>query len=145
MRLWTVHPRFLDAKGLVALWREGLLAKAVLEEKTVGYRNHPQLARFRAQRRPRAALLAYLHFVLAESKTRGYHFDAGKLPPPEPGVEPIEETSGQLNYEWRHLMKKLADRDPERCVRLSGLTCPEAHPLFTIVPGGIRSWEKNAA
>jgi len=25
MRLWTLHPKYLDARGLVALWREGLL------------------------------------------------------------------------------------------------------------------------
>jgi len=38
MRLWTIHPKYLDAKGLVALWRETLLAKHVLEGKTPGYK-----------------------------------------------------------------------------------------------------------
>ena len=36
MRLWSLHPRYLDAKGLVALWREGLLAQAVLKGQTKG-------------------------------------------------------------------------------------------------------------
>jgi hypothetical protein len=27
MRIWTVHPRYLDPKGLVAAWREALLAQ----------------------------------------------------------------------------------------------------------------------
>jgi hypothetical protein len=31
MRLWSLHPRYLDAKGLQAVWREGLLAKKVLQ------------------------------------------------------------------------------------------------------------------
>ncbi|WP_368086417.1 pyrimidine dimer DNA glycosylase/endonuclease V [Nitrosomonas sp. Nm34] len=26
MRLWSIHPKYLDAKGLLALWREGLQA-----------------------------------------------------------------------------------------------------------------------
>jgi hypothetical protein len=31
MRLWSLHPKYLDAKGLVAVWR--LLAKKVSKEK----------------------------------------------------------------------------------------------------------------
>ena len=46
MRLWSLHPKYLDARGLVALWREALLAQAVLRGETRGYRHHPQLARF---------------------------------------------------------------------------------------------------
>lgn len=33
MRLWTLHPKYLDTKGLVALWREALLAQKVLQGK----------------------------------------------------------------------------------------------------------------
>ena len=86
MRLWTVHPKYLDARGLVALWREGLLAKAVLAGKTRGYRHHPQLVRFRAQRDPQACICAYLRAVLAEATSRGYEFDATKLPSGETPV-----------------------------------------------------------
>ncbi|MBE0636454.1 DNA lyase [Candidatus Bipolaricaulota bacterium] len=142
MRLWTVHPKYLDAKGLVALWREGLLAKAVLEGRTQGYRNHPQLVRFRGHKQPATVLCEYLRGVLAESQTRGYRFDGTKLPTRPHAVEPIEETRGQLEYEWRHLMAKLSVRDPERHCRLAGIESPEPNPLFTIVPGGVREWEK---
>ena len=141
MRLWTVHPRFLDARGIVALWREGLLAKAVLEGKTKGYREHPQLIRFRAHPQPVDAICAYLHAVLAESHARGYRFDAAKFPAPAATVDRIEETQGQLAYEWQHLLAKLAVRDPERRERQAAVGLPEPHPLFLIVPGGIRSWE----
>ncbi|WP_396134581.1 pyrimidine dimer DNA glycosylase/endonuclease V [Cellulomonas sp. ATA003] len=48
MRIWSVHPRYLDRQGLTAGWREGLLAQKVLTGTTKGYRNHPQLRRFRA-------------------------------------------------------------------------------------------------
>ncbi|MDI3502728.1 MAG: hypothetical protein PWR13_285 [Archaeoglobi archaeon] len=33
MRLWSIHSKYLDAKGLVAVWREGLLAKKYWKEK----------------------------------------------------------------------------------------------------------------
>lgn len=46
MRIWSVHPSLLDAKGLVACWRETLLAQKVLQGLTKGYKNHPQLDRF---------------------------------------------------------------------------------------------------
>jgi len=57
VRLWSVHPEYLDSRGLVALWREALLAQAVLRGETRGYRRHPRLARFRARPDPTAARL----------------------------------------------------------------------------------------
>src|SRR5579862_5032823 len=79
MRLWTLHPKYLDAKGLVALWREALLAQKVLRGKTKGYRHHPQLARFKAHENPVVALAAYLREVHKEAKRRGYAFDGSKI------------------------------------------------------------------
>jgi len=125
----------------VALWREGLLAKAVLEGNTKGYRNHTQLIRFRAHPHPLAALCDYLHGVLIEAQIRNYQFDAAKLPSQAFVAEQIEEAQGQLEYEWRHLLRKLSVRDPVRFLRLSVVEQPVPHPLFTIVPGSIRSWE----
>ncbi len=144
MRLWTIHPQYLDTKGLVALWREGLLAKAVLEDQTTGYRHHPQLFRFRAHANPVAAVCSYLACVLEESRARGFHFDGTKLPPQMIMVKPIEESKGQLFYEWQHLLKKLLIRAPDRYHRLSRIRSPNPHSLFTIVPGDIQSWETVA-
>ena len=140
MRLWSVHPKYLDAKGLVALWREGLLAKAVLEGKTRGYRSHPQLVRFREHEEPVAAINAYLYALLEEAQSRGYRFDATKLDPCI-GVSNIEVSSGQLRYEWRHLLSKLRLRDPERFQTLCGIEQPDPHPLIRVVPGEIEGWE----
>lgn len=142
MRLWTLHPRYLDPKGLVALWREGLLAKKVLEGATRGYTRHPQLARFRALDRPQAAVCAYLREVLRESKRRGYHFDAGKLPSRNAWNGSIDVSDGQVAYEWRHLRQKLATRAPEWLARWSDVVTPEPHPIFTIVPGDVAEWER---
>src|SRR5512144_979866 len=106
MRLWSLHPRYLDPKGLVALWREGLLAQAVLRGRTRGYRHHPQLARFLASPSPRRHIAAYLRQVHAEASRRGYRFDAAKIG--RGGrVAPLPVTRGQLDYEWRHLARKL--------------------------------------
>ena len=128
MRLWTVHPKYLDSKGLVALWREGLLAKAVLEGKTRGYKNHPQLIRFVEQDNPIAYISEYLREVLYEALSRGYKFDKSKLPAKLHVLSPIQESSGQLDYEWAHLMKKLRDRDENRYREYSGFLSYDPSP-----------------
>jgi hypothetical protein len=142
MRLWSLHPRYLDARGLVALWREALLAQAVLRGRTQGYRHHAQLARFRASHTPARALARYLRAVHAESVARGYSFSASKI---ARGAtrDRIEVTRGQLDYEWKHLIAKLAVRDPNRRALLSNTRRPEPHPMFRVVPGGIAPWEKR--
>ena len=143
MRLWSLHPRYLDGKGLVALWREGLLAKAVLEGKTRGYVHHPQLARFRAQPDPVGAINAYLQFVLAESRVRNYRFDNSKLLPVK-NYALIPVTTGQLDYEWEHLLAKLKARDIERYRSLCSVTKIDPHPLMRVVPGPIEPWKVAA-
>jgi hypothetical protein len=141
VRLWSLHPRYLDRAGLVALWREALLAQAVLRGATRGYRHHPQLIRFRNHAEPEAAIIVYLHEVLAEAKRRGYRFDAGKIGPLRP-VLAIPVTRGQLLYEREHLLKKLTLRNPIARPPLSDIPEPEPHPLFTIVAGGVEGWER---
>lgn len=138
MRLWSLHPCYLDARGLVALWREGLLAQKVLAGNTRGYRNHPQLDRFKRQADPLAAIAAYLGEVQQEAVRRGYRFDAGKLAPHGKAAR-IEVNDGQLAYELAHLRAKLAVRDPAAHGRLP--LQPEAHPLFKVVAGGVEDWE----
>jgi hypothetical protein len=141
MRLWTLHPRYLDRQGLTGLWREALLAQAVLGGLTRGYRSHPQLLRFQVQAEPLAAIATYLRAVLVEAAQRGYRFN-GALIPGFPSPIPIVETEGQLAFEWVHLKAKLATRSPDRLAAYQGLLLPEPHPLFTIQPGARRDWEK---
>ena len=142
MRLWTIHPRYLDAKGLVAAWREALLAQKVLAGGTRGYTQHPQLARFRAQAQPVPAVAAFLAGLADEADARGYHFDASKIVRPVFKGQ-IEETRGQLLYEWEHLRAKLRARSPEISHRHRTVKMPDAHPLFRIVPGDVREWERR--
>jgi hypothetical protein len=141
MRLWSLHPRYLDPKGLVALWREGLLARAVLRGETRGYRHHPQLQRFQQHPEPEAAIDAYLHGVLAEATARGYRFDGSKLGA-FTTVAPIEVTTGQVDYEWTHLLRKLETRHPQMLASHRRVATPECHPSFECRPGAIASWER---
>jgi hypothetical protein len=144
MRLWSLHPKYLDAKGLVALWREALLARAVLRGETCGYTHHPQLQRFRAAPRPLAAIEAYLAAVFTEAVRRGYRFDPGKV---RTGVQcgKLPVARGQLEFELGHLKRKLARRAPEAGRTLRGLRKPDPHPLFSVVPGPKEDWERGAA
>ncbi|HEY1848242.1 MAG TPA: pyrimidine dimer DNA glycosylase/endonuclease V [Opitutaceae bacterium] len=141
MRLWTVHPKYLDSKGLVAAWREALLAQKVLAGRTRGYRFHPQLIRFRESASPRGSAAEFLRALRAEASARGYHFDARKITRHRAAGR-IAETRGQLLHEWAHLRAKLLRRDPAAARRWKGVAVPDPHPLFRIVAGRRRSWEK---
>lgn len=141
MRLWSLHPRYLDSKGLVALWREALLAQAVLHGETRGYRNHPQLQRFRGHGAPRDAIAGYLFAVHAEAVLRGYSFDVTRI---RSTVAPagMTVTCGQMVHEWAHLLAKLALRSPALHQRWQNVTMPQPHPLFTVSAGDVESWER---
>ncbi len=141
MRLWTLHPKYLDPQGLVACWRETLLAQKVLQGKTAGYKAHPQLTRFRAQTDPVASAGQYLAALHREALRRGYSFNAAKIAV-QRKVKKIIETDGQLQYEWQHLKRKLRLRNPAIYRKVRGLKFPQAHPLFRIVPGEVRDWER---
>lgn len=141
MRLWSLHPQYLDPQGLVALWREALLAKAVLRGETRGYLHHPQLERFKAQAQPRLAINAYLAAVHDEAVRRGYSFDRSKVGPVR-AVRPIPVSSGQLAHEWRHLQQKLVARSPAVLDLWRGVSTPACHPLFRSRPGAVASWER---
>ncbi|MEW6304994.1 MAG: pyrimidine dimer DNA glycosylase/endonuclease V [Verrucomicrobiota bacterium] len=142
MRLWTLHPRYLDAKGLVAAWREALLAQKVLAGGTRGYTRHPQLERFRGQAEPVPVVAAFLAGIAEEAHRRGYRFDTAKISSPRFAGRMVE-TRGQLLFEWEHLRKKLRARAPKVYREIRNIPTPEAHPLFRIVAGKVRSWEKG--
>lgn len=146
MRLWSLDPALLDRQGLVACWREALLAQAVLLGRTRGYTAHPQLERFQEHPRPATAICAYLHGVREEATRRGYRFDeqriSQRLDPSVLDATRIVVTTGQLQLERQHLLQKLAVRSPAHHGRLAGIESPAAHPLFDVVPGAVASWER---
>ena len=154
MRIWSLHPAYLDRQGLVACWRETLLAQAVLLGRTKGYTNHPQLVRFRAQPDPLVAIGAYLQGVLTEASARGYRFDATKITSTG-ALELMPVTTSQLLLEWEHLDAKLRLRSPEKAEQnllalraqpestaaAPAAPVPAAHPMRRVIPGGIEPWE----
>ena len=140
MRLWSLHPRYLDPTGLVALWREALLAQAVLHGDTRGYRHHPQLRRFQECTDPRAGIAQYLWAVQTEAAARGYRFNASKIRQPA-GPSTLMVSDGQMAYEWQHLVAKLTQRAPDWLAGLAVDAAPLPHPLFTVTPGDIAPWE----
>jgi len=139
--LWSIHPKYLDAKGLVALWREAILARKVLEGRTKGYRNHPQLERFKACTEPVECIDAYIYYVWLESVERGYSFDRSKVRKVVK-VSVIPVTEGQVNYEFQRLLGKLEVRDPRRYQQLVNCRRVEVNPVFKVIPGGIEPWER---
>lgn len=163
MRLWSLHPRHLDQKALVACWREGLLAYHVLQGKTKWYKHHPQLLRFKAFDESIFALESYLHAICDEADARWYRFDRGKLPTSKSEIlneygdlvseqnslrdssfakrfQKIPLTRGQLQYEYEHLKRKIEVRSPKELSRLEGEVL--VHPSFILVEGGIEDWER---
>jgi hypothetical protein len=142
MRLWSVHPKYLDRLGLLACWRESLLAQKVLLGQTVGYRAHPQLIRFRQQPDPLAAISTYLSCLAVEAAERGYHFDHSKFELTTVAIK-IPLTRGQLLFEWGHLCRKLAGRSPGLFEHFKRILIPAPHPLFFLVEGPPESWEKT--
>lgn len=143
MRLWSIHPKYLDEKGLVALWRESLLAKKVLEGRCKGYANHPQLSRFKMHKKPTVVINAYLYQVYLEAKRRGYKFDQSKIEPLTLKEE-ITVTKGQLEFEFLHLLKKLEKRDKKKLEELKNLNPKniEPNPVFKVIDGEVERWEK---
>lgn len=141
MRLWTLHPKYLDRVGLVALWREALLAQAVLRGETCGYRNHPQLIRFRNHAGPLVTIGAYLAEILCEAVRRGYHFNPTKIGSCR-DLPAISVTRGQLLYERNHLLRKLIIRDSAAYRALTEAGEPAPHPLFRICEGEAETWER---
>lgn len=143
MRLWSVHPKYLDRQGLLALWREGLLAQDVLLGKTKGYKNHPQLMRFKAVEMSLDAIGVFLVVVWLESLDRNYNFNGRKIH--RHNVVNLNVTDGQIKYEVRHLQKKLLCRDFNNCIQLTKDSMSNKvalHPMFILTAGQIEEWER---
>ena len=141
MRLWSIHPEYLDAKGLVALWREALLAQNVLLGNTKGYKDHPQLKRFKNTNNPIGVIASYLRYIIDEADRRGYNFNRSKIVNKKIKTR-IPVTSGQVEYEFKHLLKKLNKRDPASYNLLKMVNKIKVNPIFKKVPGNLEDWEK---
>ena len=152
MRLWSISPKYLDTKGLLALWREALLAKKVLEGKTNGYKNHPQLIRFKQSSDPLLYINIYLKQIYDEGKKRVYKFDYSKIDEEKIEVlnilnlEKIKVTEGQIKYEFEFLKMKLKRRDFQKYLEIENIAkekAIEVNPIFEVIVGEVEKWEKK--
>ncbi len=141
MRLWSIHPKYLDTQGLLGLWREGLLAQKVLLGQTKGYRNHPQLIRFKKTKDPLLYIGTYLYYVYIEGERRGYKFDKSKIIKCDLTVK-MPVTKGQIQYEFQHLLEKLKVRDPIKYEEIKNEKIIETNPIFYVIDGGVEEWER---
>ncbi|MGY8789232.1 MAG: hypothetical protein ACKVKR_02855 [Pseudomonadales bacterium] len=56
-------------------------------------------------------------------------------------MKSITVTSGQIDYEIAHLLKKLKVRDKNKYKTLGLVTKSALRPMFKKVGGGVESWE----
>ncbi len=117
------------------------MAQAVLRGETRGYRNHPQLDRFKNHSASLAAISLYLKGIHEEAKVRDYAFDIRKIEPARKTVS-LNVTTGQMAYEWAHLLAKLEVRNPALYRKWRNVEMPEAHSIFTVHAGDVESWER---
>lgn len=151
MRLWSLHPQYLDRQGLLACWREALLAQKVLEGGTKGYKNHPQLERFKQFKNSLDYIGAYLLPIWFEANSRGYNFESAKIL--RHNVLSLPVTQGQVNFEFGHLQNKLWLRDRKQwCINSKEserfsihvtVVDIKIHPMFYLVKGEKESWERG--
>lgn len=159
MRLWTLHPKYLDTKGLVALWREGLGAQRNIlglcgkMPLAKGYNNHPQLKRFMKSEDPIRSIGFYLSRVYAEACERGFSFNSKLIHCSQfvdcTKVQSIKVTSGQVLYESYHLWQKLYDRKSFKESRVNirnklnnNCVTLEVHNIFKVIISDKREeWE----
>jgi hypothetical protein len=137
MRIWTLNLSVLDRARLLGLWRESLLCakgiKYLMRGEKFPYTSHPQSLMIQSHKQPIRAINTYLYYIYEEACKRGYKFDTTKIDYDLVGVdECIKVPIGQVEFEYRHLSKKL---DKE-------VTNQGVNGLFEIVEGNIWKYEK---
>jgi hypothetical protein len=147
LRLWSLDPKYLDSKALNGVWRESLLAQSVILGKTKGWKNHPQLIRFKHTQNPIETIGYYLKKIYEESCKRGYKYNKNKITKSLENIEKIKITSGQIKYEYKILKERIKKRSPKKYQEILKQEIngefPKPHPLFTIIEGDVEQWEKS--
>jgi hypothetical protein len=157
VRLWSIHPEYLDRMGLLGLWREALLAQQVLHGETENYKNHSHMQRFYALPKEDAMqyMSDYLFFVWQEGKLRGYKLNVNHIKDPRNGGslsgsprKLFTVSSGQLALEYQILCMRTRNRDHKHFLGLEDkypshrMWVPKPNPVFTLIHGRKEEWEK---
>ena len=83
----------------------------------------------------------YLKGVWEESNKRNFKFNAQKIGSVRSSGK-ISVSTGQVQFEVIHLLKKLKERDKVKYNILRNRAKIETHPLFRKTAGRIEDWEK---
>ena len=140
MRLWSLHPRYLDPQG----WSrcgETLLARKVLRGETRGYRHHPQLQRFREARDPQSAIDAYLPRSTPRRRRAATRSTRTSSMPTRARKDPGRARATR-RARMGHLIAQARVAQPGAHVRWRELQRPRTHPSFRVVAGGVADWER---
>lgn len=132
MCLWSVHPKYLDKCGLVALWREGLRAQKNLSGESGKIPNDPQLIRFKQQDNPLQAIGAYLSFITCEALRQGCKFNHEKIMFPNFENAFLSVSEAELAEETERLKAKLHQRSEEKYEQLCQQQKIEINPVFNL-------------
>ncbi len=76
------------------------------------------------------------------TRVRDYAFDKSKSKPARKAVS-LTVTTGQMMYEWAHLLAKLKGRNPVLYRKWQDVETPEAHFMFTVCAGEVELWERR--
>lgn len=157
MRLWSFHPSYLDNIGLARLYNEGIGGIRAIRGEQKMHLNHPQLTRFKVccDNHTYIILSAYLRVVHNELELRGMVND-GKfkhdlllnyLFQNTKDLFNITVNSSQINGEIVHFINKTKTQkgryindNLKQAIAAKNIL---PHPLFTVVPGPVESWEKS--
>lgn len=149
MRLWSIHPKYLDSKRLVTQWREALLCRAILDGKTKGYKEHPHFLRVKSHSQPYYFINSFLYVIWEEGKQRKFQFDKSKLMENlvqkyEEPLQLMEVTEGQVQYEFDFLQKKFGEFHIQYIKNLQNFNDfgIEVNPCFIKIFGDIMNFEK---
>lgn len=153
MRLWSLHPSYLDKQALQVCWADALQALEYYKQERAymkGITNdlspyfYPCLDRFRMTGSPIAHITNYLHGLCDESERRNTPFGRAKLPEFTPGLR-LKVTDGQIAREEKLLLLQLNRRKQTQLwMDLFVAEYVQPHPLFEIVSGPVEPWETSS-
>jgi hypothetical protein len=144
MRIWSIHPKYLDSKELLNLWNETIQAKNEFLTKFSGHFSNKQLERFLDLKNPLEAINSYMSSIYREAVKRDFSVDDSFMDWDFDDSIQIPVTAGQISHEISKLKSRLRERDEKKLQKLNGRTFLELHPIFYSVPGTIEEWENDS-
>ena len=134
MNLWSFHPKYLDEKGLRAVWQDALFAQNVLSGRIKDHRKYyPQLMKFNNYFEPLAAIGAYLGFIYDDGVERGIIFQEHKIMHRSKRENIFQVDRERLEDEFEQYKRKMQTVSMLQTAKLRQVSKVEPHPIFEVV------------